>query len=236
MTFPLLTTPVLALDTETTGVDNMSDRIVTCCMVYDDGQGNQQIRNWMIDPGIEIPEGASNVHGVTTEIARANGVSPKEGLTSIRDSLMPMMEAGVPVLVYNAPFDLTLLYAEFWRHGIAFPYDFDKVIDPLVMDKQLDKFRKGKRILTMTAALYGYTLENAHNAEADCLAAIGAFRGMVTAFGITAEIEELHALQKQWKAEWAEGFQQYKRREDPTAVVNGEWPYQLPQMPLDRAS
>jgi DNA polymerase-3 subunit epsilon len=229
VTFPLLHTPVLALDTETTGVDNMNDRIVTCCMVYDDGQGSQTIRNWMIDPGIEIPEGASNVHGVTTEIARANGVSPIEGLTSIRDSLVPMMEAGIPVLVYNAPFDLTLLYAEFHRYGIDFPYDFNKVIDPLVMDKHLDKFRKGKRILTMTASLYGYELENAHNAEADCLAAIGAFRGMVTGFGIKADIEELHELQKQWKAEWAAGFQEYKRRTEPDAIINGEWPYQLPK-------
>jgi DNA polymerase-3 subunit epsilon len=230
VTFPLSTIPVLALDTETTGVDNMNDRIVTCCMVYDDGQGGQHIRNWMIDPGIEIPEGASNVHGVTTEIARANGVSPLEGLTSIRDSLVPMMEAGVPILVYNASFDLTLLYAEFHRYGIDFPYDFNKVIDPLVMDKQLDKFRKGKRILTVTASLYGYELENAHNAEADCLAAIGAFRGMVSGFGITASIEELHELQKQWKAEQAEGLQRYFRKTDPEAVVNGEWPYQLPQM------
>lgn len=231
MTFPLATIPVLALDTETTGVDNMNDRIVTCCMVYDDGQGNQQIRNWMIDPGIEIPEGASNVHGVTTEIARANGVSPLEGLTSIRDSLAPMMDAGVPILVYNASFDLTLLYAEFHRWGIGFPYDFDKVIDPLVMDKQLDRFRRGKRILTVTASLYGYELENAHNAEADCLAAIGAFRGMVSGFGITASVEELHELQKQWKAEQAAGLQaHFRKTKDPEAVVNGEWPYQLPQM------
>lgn len=223
----LLTMPVLALDTETTGVDNKNDRIVTTCMVYDDGRGNQTIRNWMIDPGIEIPTGASDVHGVTTEIARAHGTSPEEGLLSIRDSLVPMLEAGIPVLVYNAPFDLTLIRSEFLRYGIDFPYRFNRVIDPLVIDKKLDPFRKGKRILTMTASLYGYELENAHNAEADCLAAIGAFRGMVTGYGMECTVDELHELQVKWKAEQAESFQAYLRRtKEPDAVINGEWPEQ----------
>jgi DNA polymerase-3 subunit epsilon len=225
---PLLTVPLLALDTETTGVNSFEDRVVTCCMVYDNGQGDQQIRNWVIDPGIEIPEGASAVHGVTTEIARATGTSPVDGLASIAASLMPMLDAKIPLVIYNAAFDLTLLNNEFARHGINFPYDFDEhiVIDPYVIDKAFNPYRKGKRILTMTASLYGYELINAHNAEADCLAAIGAFRGMTTAYDIQYSLEELHQKQKIWKYQQAEGLEQHFRKTDPEKCVNREWPYQ----------
>lgn len=223
---PFHSLPVLALDTETTGIDSFEDRIVTCSMVYDDGRGSpQHIRNWMIDPGIEIPTGASDVHGVTTEVAREQGMGVREGLQSIADSLYPMMQAGIPLVVYNAPFDLTLIHAEFARNGIYFPFEFNRVIDPLVIDKQVDKFRKGKRTLGVTAAFYGYDLTNAHTAEADCIAAIAITRGFGERYGPIETIEEIHQKQIAWKYEQARSFQAYLRKEkDPEAVINGEWP------------
>lgn len=224
---PFYRGPLLALDTETTGVSPFNDRIVTCSMVYDDEVNPPQIRNWIIDPGIEIPAGASDVHGVTTEMAREHGVSPEEGLRSIAHSLAPMMEGGIPLVIYNATFDLTLIRSEFARFGIDFDRDFDRVIDPLVIDKAMDRFRRGKRTLGVTASLYGYDLENAHNAEADCLAALSITRGMGSAYAMEQTIDEIHEAQKVWKHEQATSFQEYLRRtKEPDAVISTEWPYQ----------
>jgi DNA polymerase-3 subunit epsilon len=62
--------PLLTLDTETTGVDVFTDRIVTCNITYDIPGQEPYVANWMISPGVEIAEGASAVHGITNEIAQ----------------------------------------------------------------------------------------------------------------------------------------------------------------------
>ena len=45
------------------------------------------------------------------------------------------------------------------------------VIDPLVIDKAVDRYRKGKRTLEAAAAFYGVPLDDAHDAGADAIAA-----------------------------------------------------------------
>lgn len=230
MTFqqtPVYTWPMCALDTETTGVDSFTDRVVTCSMIYDDGKGNQTERDWLINPGIEIPEGASNVHGITTEKAQAEGITPQEGLRQIAESMIPMIDAGVPLVIYNAPYDLTLLLAEFERYGISFSHEFNRVIDPYVIDKAIDKFRKGKRTLTITAEHYGYDLgDSAHAADADNKAAIHVARAVIQkGFTDDSSIEEIHETQIHWKAEQSASFQAYLRRtKEPDAVIDGQWP------------
>ena len=58
-------------DTETTGLDTRYARIVTCFLgiIGPDGEV-QESHSWLADPGVEIPEQAAAVHGVTTEMAR----------------------------------------------------------------------------------------------------------------------------------------------------------------------
>ncbi len=50
---------MLAFDTETSGVDTSTDRIVTACLAYVGGGQPTEVHEWLIDPGIEIPEGAA---------------------------------------------------------------------------------------------------------------------------------------------------------------------------------
>jgi DNA polymerase-3 subunit epsilon len=228
---PFWTRPLCALDTETTGVDSFNDRIVTCSMIYDDGRGNQTERDWLINPGVEIPTGASDVHGITNEVAQRDGMEPQKGIYEIATSLYQMVSAGVPLVVYNAPFDLTLLIAEFRRWGIGWDPVFNKVIDPLVIDKAVDKYRKGSRKLIDTAKHYGYDLTNAHAADADNKAAIHIARHIFPAhFTPDTTLEEVHQLQIGWKAAQARSFQAYLRKEkDPEAVINQEWPVMTTQ-------
>lgn len=218
---------MLALDTETTGVNVFEDRVVTCSLIYDDGRGNQKERNYIIDPGVEIPRGASAVHGITNEIARAQGLPPGQGLREIASSMAVMMDAGIPLVIYNAPYDITLLQSEFQRYGINYDRPFDKVIDPYVIDKAVDRYRKGKRILLETAKLYGFELVNAHSADADNKASLFIARHLLHKhFEDSTTIEELQELQKEWKAEQSASLQKYFRKTDPDVTINGEWPFQ----------
>lgn len=224
--------PLLSLDTETTGVDVFEDRMVTCNMTYSYNNGitPDYVANWMVDPGVEIPEGASNVHGVTTEIAQRDGGDPFEALKNIANHLKNWDSLGFPVVIFNAAYDASLLNAEFDRYGISRPTNWDRVIDPLVLDKGLDPFRKGSRKLIDMARHYGIELseDDAHSADFDAGASVQIARKIGELWEIDAPIEEIQAQQKIWKKKQAAGFQRYKREldNDQTLIINGEWPFQ----------
>jgi len=229
MTTPFYELPLLSLDTETTGVDPWTCSVVTCNMTYDIPGQEPYICDWLINPGVGIPEGASAVHGVTDEIAQKHGMPAEIGLASIAEHLNLWSDRGLPIVVYNASYDLTLLRSEFNRYGITCRNKFDLVIDPLVLDKQLDKFRKGKRQLTVTAAHYGITLDNAHSADADSKASVAVARAIGKKYKINSPVSEVHAKQIEFKKEQSISLQAYfrKSKNDDTIIINGEWPYQV---------
>jgi DNA polymerase-3 subunit epsilon len=229
MTQPYYEGPLLSLDTETTGTDPFTCSIVTCNMTYDIPGEEPKIYDWLINPGVGIPEGASAVHGVTDEIAQQHGMDPIIGLTNIAEHLIAWSKYDLPIVVYNAPYDLTLLLAEFTRYSIEFDCDFNRVIDPLVLDKALDKYRKGKRQLALVAEHYGVVLNNAHSADADSMASVQIARAIGKKYKLNMPVEEIHEKQKEFKKEQSESLQAYfrKSKNDPSIIINSDWPVQL---------
>lgn len=165
--------PFLAFDTETSGVSTETDRIVTACLGLAGGPQRWSPRNWLFTQAQPIPDEATAVHHITTDFANEYGTDPAHNLREIVDDLYRGWAAGMPVVIYNAPFDLTILDRELTRHGLD-PLDIrGPVIDPLVLDKATDPYRKGSRKLVDVARHYGITLDDAdaHGAEADALTA-----------------------------------------------------------------
>lgn len=215
-------------DLETTGIDVESSRIVTATVAVLDAAGNVVERtDWLLDPGIEIPEGATNVHGITTEHALAHGRSAADGVAEIVDTIRALLARGLPLVAYNAPYDLTLLNRESMRHGIPPLVAPAPVVDPLVIDKGVDRYRKGKRTLEVTSAFYGVSLDDAHDSGADAIAAGRVAQAIAKMHGavLPGTIAELHALQVDWCKQQADSFQDYMRRtRDPGFVAAGGWP------------
>lgn len=225
---PLWAQQLAVFDTETTGVSPEHSRVVSATVALVGPAGEVIERyDWLLDPGVEIPVGAAEVHGITTEVARANGIDASVGITQIVAQLASMLERGFPLVAYNAPFDLSLMRAEAARHGVAWPAEVSPVLDPLVLDKQVDRFRKGKRTLTAAAEHYGVPLEAAHDAGEDAIAAGRVLQAIATRFTaqLPSELPELHDAQVGWAATQAAGLQEYLRRvKDPATVVDGTWP------------
>lgn len=221
-------TTLAVFDLETTGIDVETSRIVTANVSVLDSDGAVQMRSdWLIDPGVEIPSGATAVHGITTERAQADGMPAAEGVAQIVARLRTYLDNGVPVVAYNAPYDFTLLNREAKRHGVEALSNVSPIVDPLVIDKAIDRFRKGKRTLEATAAFYGVPLEDAHDAGADAIAAGRVAQAIARAHHETlpGSAEELHAQQIEWAAEQAESFQKYMRSSrDPEFTADGSWP------------
>lgn len=225
---PLWAENLAVFDTETTGVDTSQARVVSCSVALLGGAGEVRERyDWLIDPGIEIPEAAANVHGITTEVARASGVEAAVGVGQIVTQLVEMIDRGFPLVAYNAPFDLTLLRAEATRYGIAFPEAVAPVLDPLVIDKQVDRYRKGKRTLEAATAYYGVELGNAHDAGEDAIAAGRVMQVLAKRYAhvLPEQVMDLHQSQIAWAAAQAASFQEYMRRvKDPHFIAEGSWP------------
>ena len=220
---------IVAFDLETTGVDVDTSRIVSACVAVLDTDGDVVARwDWLADPGIEIPEGASRVHGITTERARAEGRPAAIVVAEIAQALRVSFALGMPVVVYNAPYDLSLLDRECRRHGVPVLDELKPVIDPLVMDKAVDRYRKGKRTLEVTADRYGVDLSDAHDAGSDAIAAGLVAQALARAYPeeLALDARDLHELQRGWYREQAERFQEYVRttKGDPHFVANAEWP------------
>lgn len=217
---------MLAWDTETTGSDPQHDRIVTCTTARINGRLDGTT-TWLIAPDVPIHPEATKVHGITTEHARTNGRPPAEALAQIAEQLQTVIAAGIPLVAFNAAFDTTILDRELTRHGIPAPdWAAAHVIDPFVIDKALDKYRKGKRKLPFVCEHYGVRHDGAHDATEDALAAARVAWALAERYPDELQIDlgHLHANQRAWKADQAVSLQAYFRRKDPSAVVEGEWP------------
>jgi DNA polymerase-3 subunit epsilon len=217
--------PRAAFDLETTGRDPFTARIVTATVVIVDPDGAVlEHHEWLADPGVEIPEGAAAIHGVTTGHARAHGLPAAEVVRGITAVLSRCFDGGIPVLAYNARYDFTVLAREGHRLGVPTPVP-GTVIDPYVMDKQANRYRKGKRTLTALCEHYGIRFENAHTSAADVLATlqVGRILAEQHAF-LRCPAAELHASLVIWADRQAANFEEYLRRTDPTAVIERAWP------------
>jgi DNA polymerase III subunit epsilon len=215
-------------DLETTGIDVATSRIVSAHVgvIGADGQVIEK-REWLADPGIEIPAQASAVHGISTEMARANGRPAAEVVAEIVAALALLFDRGIPVTAYNASYDFTLLAAEAKRYGLSPVANPSPVIDPLILDKAMDKFRKGKRTLEAAAEFYNVDLTDAHTAGADAVAAGRVAQAIGRAFAgdLVIDAAELHDRQVVWAREQAQSFQDYMRRtKDPSFTTDGTWP------------
>ncbi len=188
--------------------------------------------SWLVNPGIDIPPAASSVHGITTERARAEGSNAEQAIEGITTGLAGQVLQGVPVVAFNARFDLTVLDREARRYGLR-PLldrvggpDGMLVVDPHVLDKHFDRYRPGKRTLGAVCGRYGVRLEQAHTANADALAAARlAYRMGATVPELRdVELRVLHRRQVAWAAEQATSLQQYFRRRGHNERVEGAWP------------
>jgi len=218
--------PMVAFDLESTSVDTETARIVTACVALIQPGQPVEPMTWLLDPGIEIPAGATAVHGITTEQCRNFGIPAHEGVAEIADLLLDhWWGGGLPVVGFNLVYDLTLLDRELRRHGRA-PLEPGHCIDAFVLDKHVS-YRRGSRKLVDQCAHYGVRIDGAHDAAADALAAarvawkIG--HQYPTVRGLS--LPELHEAQVRWAAEQAESFRAYLIRQGTTDdLPHGEWP------------
>lgn len=221
-----------AFDTETTGPDPETDAIVTAFVGLYDSHEDRFIEefDWLLEPRIPIADGAAAVHGISQEYAAEWGTDAALGVFEISQRLDIYQRAATPLVAFNARFDFTLLDREYRRHFPGGrPFEPTLVLDPYVIDKALNPYRKGKRKLVDVCRHTGVPVEaNAHDAGADCLMAarLASYQLSHTTLK-DMTLERIHAREIEHAESQGKGLAAYFRKAGRTAeaaTVQTEWP------------
>lgn len=153
--------PIVFFDLETTGINIAKDRIVEISILKVFPNGNKESKTWLVNPEIEIPQSASDIHGITNEKVVTEPTF-KELAKKVND-----MIKGCDLAGFNSNrFDIPLLAEEMLRAD----EDFD-MKNRVAVDVQTIFHKKEQRTLSAGYKFYcDKDLENAHSAEADTLA------------------------------------------------------------------
>ncbi|MFF5568840.1 3'-5' exonuclease [Streptomyces sp. NPDC012623] len=241
--------PLAAFGTGTTGTDTEEDRILSGALVVQEMAGvRPRVTRWLVDPGVPVPEAAIAAHGLTEDLLHRNGRWPAPVMAEMAGALGRQCAAGRPLVVMDAPFDLTILDRELRRHratsllrqleGVPFC-----VLDPRVLDAQLDRYRKGPRALSDLRDHY-----KAETADPDdvgggeptalwALTALEVARAVGRRFSARLErlsARELHGLQSGWHAELVRGQQSWFSRGAESGPAGAGWPLR-PRRPAEAA-
>jgi DNA polymerase-3 subunit epsilon len=205
--FLVLDRPLIVFDTETTGTNSRSDRIVeiACVKLHPDGRREVLVRRF--HPGIPIPPASTAIHGIT-DADVASEPRFRDGAAELAAFL-----AGCDLAGYNiAGFDLPVLRAEFLRAGVPF-----EVADRRLVDAQRIFFSYEPRHLAAAARYYCQSEhEGAHGALADAEMTLRVLAGQFERYAeLPRSVGLLHEL-------FCAGIDQDMDPEGRFRLVNGE--------------
>lgn len=226
---------IFCWDVESTGTNVEEDRILTCYAMLQRQDGTiERDWHWTIDPGVEVAQGASDVHGMTTEWVRENGRKDVgTAISEITSQLWFAANSGHPIVAFNQRFDLSMLHHESIRHfglGLGALVEKGLFYDPLPHDKERDKFRKGPRKLQAMCEHYGidFNEDEAHAAEYDVLKASELSWRLLRKE--SKSLDELQSLLPEWKQEQDASLERYfaktnKTNDDGSKIlIDKGWP------------
>jgi len=185
----------LIFDTETTGLpkkwgapisdtDNWPRCIQIAWQLHDDMGKLIEHQDYLVKPeGFNIPYDAERIHGISTELAEAEGISLAEVLEKFNIALGKAKF----IVGQNLGFDINIMGCEFYRMGVASPMGEMPILDTCTeVTASLLKLpggRGGKFKLPTLTELHEYLFEvpfaEAHNATADVEATTRCFLELI---------------------------------------------------------
>ena len=193
----------LAFDTETTGLRSDA-RIVELAVAYfTNGEVVETWESLFFPPSVDLDDPDVMV---AFEI---NHIDPDllEHEKTFEEKIEEILKvlAGEEIWVaHNTPFDLRMLGYEFHHARTEMPQP-KYAMDTMMIDKAIDKYRKGRRTLEVTAPIWGVQFEGpAHRALTDAIACGRLFWAMTQSGRVPPNLDAMHGLQAKARKEWDE--------------------------------
>lgn len=192
-----LDSPLFALDTETTGLDPETARVVQICLGKSSEAGQWSPWSQIVNPGVPIPPEATKVHGIT-DADVADQIGSAALLSAIRDKLIEAARTKTPIVGHNLAYDLTVLDREFRRHLDMWLPSGLICLDTLTLFRRFD-LTTGSRSLESLASRHGITFP-AHDATEDALASLRLLHILAHDNDLLPLVNpsDLHRLQAGW--------------------------------------
>ena len=182
--------PIVALDTETTGLNPKEDYIIQLSGIKFNPETFEVLgeRNWYIEPihKYEITPGAFEAHGITKEFLKEHGRSIKE----VGPEFIKFME-GCDVLTYNGnSFDMKFIDKDLRLIGLEFNFEGRQFYDSFAMECKFNP----RNLSTVYKNYTGLEMEGAHDALNDVRATIEVFKGQQQKYNLI--YEDLNAMEE----------------------------------------
>jgi len=201
-----LTRPLFILDTETTGINPRTDRIIEIGFQRWDATGMTKEWRTYVNPGIPIPSASTKVHHITDEMVK-NAPRFQALAANLAKGLVGCDYGG-----QQTRFDLKIIANEMKRASQEWDYVGARIVDSF----RLEALAIPRDLSTLYRKYTGVDLVDAHGALADVKASHAVIIGQLKMHEILSrDLDELH------KAQWpdfidCEGF---FRRIDGVAMI-----------------
>ena len=163
----------VAFDTETTGLDPASGRIVEIGAVKFDRRGIIARYNVLINPEMPMPEEAGKVNGITDAMLK-----DKPLIAAVFPDFFDFIVTGV-LFAHNAPFDINYVNAELKRlKKLSLT---NKVVDTRIFAKEVYTGLSSYALQDLAVQL-GITALEAHRAEDDARVCMELFEKILNRF------------------------------------------------------
>ena len=167
------TAAFIAFDTETTGLDPASGRIVEIGAVKFDRCGVIARYNVLINPEMPMPEEAGKVNGITDEMLK-----DKPLIADVFPDFFDFIGTGV-LVAHNAPFDINYVNAEL-KHAGKPPLS-NKVVDTRIFAKEVFPGLSSYALQDL-AVQFGITALEAHRVEDEARVCMELFEKILSRF------------------------------------------------------
>ena len=185
----------IVFDTETTGLpknwnapvsdsDNWPRCIQLAWQLHDDNGKLINNKSFLIKPvDYDIPYESEKVHGISTELAKQDGVD----LSDVIDKFLFDLDKAKYLVGHNVKFDINIIAAELYRLGIVSKFSDLKVIDTCTeTTANLCKIKGGRAgkfkyptLIELYDFLFNDSFDQAHNASADVEATARSFLELI---------------------------------------------------------
>lgn len=167
----------LIFDTETTGFPPNARLVSIAWQLWDENNLLEKEHHIIKPEGFTIPVQASNIHGITTDIAIEKG----ENLEEVIDKFLNAIDKTDAIIAHNYRFDSQIIAGELKRLNKKNILESKKVFDTMIESTNYLKIKgkygkfKWPNLNELHYFLFNKNFENAHSADADVDATVKCF-------------------------------------------------------------
>lgn len=210
---------VIYFDTETSGLDFLSCRIIELAMLIDD-DGNITEYDEFINIDEDLPPKITEITGITDEMLITKGISEREVACDLKDNLTP----GTLMIAHNCQFDLAFVYYLLKRH---FPDEADDIVSGLDWIDTVTVLKDRKEFphkLIDAVKHYGIEEVNFHRAIDDTKALYNVTQAMMDERSDLEEYINIFGYNPKWGVSGPRfDFIEYKRQYFNKGIVPSDY-------------